>query len=159
MNPFEKFKSMEELKASVEAMKDSVSQEEYELILYLCGLLENRAISETVLIQGEEIKIDKFIVPIVVDLNSRGYQTLASCSGLQEEHPEEKFKPESGYLSILYDAELLTYLQSKVEDPIIEVKESEAYLKPSVSITIKSKDDTVLKEKWFWLWEVLKEYR
>ena len=43
-------------------------------------------------------------------------------------------------------------------DDFIEIKQGEAYLKPSVSITIKSKDDTVLKDKWNLVWKVLKEW-
>lgn len=154
-----KFKSMDEIKAYVDSMRPHLPADAIEMMEYLFGLLENRAISEVVMLHGEEIKIDKFLAPIIVDLNSRGYQTLASCSGLQGEHPQEKFKPESGYLSIAFDKELLEFLQKKVKDPIIDVKEGEAYLKPSVSITIKSKDDSVLKEKWLCIWEALKEYR
>ena len=154
-----KFKDMDEVKATVEALKEQVTEEDYELLQYFFGLLDNRAISEVVVLQGEEVEIDKFLVPIIMDLNNRGYQTLASCSGLQEEHPKERFKPESGYLSIAFDKELYDFLQSKLNDPIIEVKEGEAYLKPSVSIKVNSKEDIVLKEKWASIWEVLKEYK
>ena len=151
-----KFKDMGEVKATVEALKGQVTEEDYELLQYFFGLLDNRAISEVVMLKGEEVKIDKFLVPIIMDLNNRGYQTLASCSGLQEEHPQERFKPESGYLSIAFDKELLDYLQSNLNDPIIEVREGEAYLNPSVSIRVNSKDDDVLKEKWLLIWDVLK---
>jgi len=154
-----KFKNMEEIKEYVDSMRPHLPEDAIELMEFLFGLSENRAISEPIVLNGEEVKIDKFLAPIIVDLNGRGFLTLASCSGLQAEHPQEKFKPESGYLSIAFDKELLTYLQDKIKDTIIDIKESEAYLKPSVSITIKSNDDAVLKEKWFLVWEVLKEYR
>lgn len=95
---------------------------------------------------------------MIEDLIDRGYQTLACCSGIQAEHPQERFRPETGYLSLAYDERLLEYLRVHLVDDLIEIKQGEAYLKPSVSITIKSKDDTVLKDKWNLVWKVLKEW-
>lgn len=158
MSPSEKFKNMAEVKEYVESMRGQVSDEDFELFQYLFGLLENRGFDVPVEINGEEVQIDKSIAPIIKDLIDRGYQTLACCSGIQEEHPQERFRPNSGYLSLAYDKKLFEYLRIHLVDDFIEIKQGEAYLKPSVSITIKSKDDTVLKDKWNLVWKVLKEW-
>ena len=152
------FKDMDEVKASVESMKTSLSPEDYELMLYLFGLLENRGLSDSILLHGQEVKIDRSIVPIIIDLNSRNITTLASCSGLQSEHPEGRFRPERGYLAIAFDADLMEYLQRNLKDPLITISKSECYLKPSVSIDIQSKEDTILQEKWDLVWNVLKRW-
>ncbi len=152
----EQFKSMEEVKASVESMKSSLSPEDYELMLYLFGLLENRGLSDSILLQGQEVKIDRFLVPMILDLNTRNIVTLACCSGLQSEHPEGRFRPESGYLAIAFDTKLLEFLQNNLNDSLIRISEGECYLKPSVSIVIQSKEDTILREKWNLIWNVLK---
>lgn len=101
--------------------------------------------------------LDRFIAPMILDLNTNGIQTMASCSGLQAEHPENRFKPESGYLAIRYSEELLKYLVDNLVDPIIEVKQSECYLKPSILVIIQSNNDNVLKEKWKLIWNILKK--
>lgn len=147
---------MDEVRVYAESLKSSLNEEDYELVLYLLGLLENRGISEIVNIDGEDIKIDKFLIPMILDLNNRGITTLACCSGLQAEHPEEKYKPQSGYLSIAYDDTILEKLQKKIVDNIIEIEKSDCYLKPSIHICIKSKEDKVLKEKWVLIWNTLK---
>lgn len=158
MKPSEKFKNMAEVKEYVETMRGQVSEEDFELLQYLFGLLENRAISVPIIINGEEVQIDRSIAPMIKDLIDRGYQTLACCSGVQEEHPQERFRPNSGYLSLAYDEKLFEYLRTRLVDDLIEIKQGEAYLKPSVSITIKSKEDAVLKDKWGLVWKVLKEW-
>lgn len=154
----EYFKNMDEVKASVEYMKTSLSPEDYELMLYLFGLLENRGLSDSILLHGQEVKIDRSIVPIIIDPNSRNIKTLASCSGLQSEHPEGRFRPESGYLAIAFDADLMEYLQHNLKDPFIKVSKSECYLKPSISIDIQSKEDIILQEKWALVWNILKRW-
>lgn len=158
-NILDSFQSMDELKACVESMKHSMSAEDYEFLLYVCGLLENRAISDTVLLHGEEVKIDRHLIPMIADLNEKGIITMASCSGLKAEHPKERFRPESGYLAIQYDPELLDFLQHNLKDPLIKVEEGRCYLKLSVSIQIKGGDDTILKEKWALVWEALKSWK
>lgn len=95
---------------------------------------------------------------MVLDLNERGINTLASCSGLREEHPEEKFRPKSGYLAIAYDKELEQFLISSLDDPTITVMNSECYLKPSVQIYVSGHNDTELKAKWDIIWSVLRAW-
>lgn len=157
MSILDDFKSMDDVRAYAESLKKSLTEEDYELALYLLGLLDNRGISEIVKINGEDIKIDKFLVSMIKDLNNRGISTLACCSGLQEEHPEERFKPKSGYLSIAYSKVVLEKLQKEIVDNTIEIEKSECYLKSSIRICIKSNDDNVLKEKWALIWDVLKK--
>lgn len=151
------FKDMNEVRRYVESLKVTQTDEDHELFLYLFGLLDNRGISEPVEIEGRIIEIDKFLAPYIKDLNQTGIKTLACCSGLQVEHPEDKYKPESGYLSFAFDRVVLEKLQGLVSDSIIIIKESECYLQPCITITIKSKEDSVLKEKWVYVFEVLKE--
>lgn len=158
MQPSEIFKDMDEAKAYAERMRPYLPADEFELFLYLLGLLENRAISETVRLQEQEVKIDRYLVPMVLDLNERGINTLASCSGLREEHPEEKFRPKSGYLAIAYDKELEQFLISSLDDPTITVMNSECYLKPSVQIYVSGHNDTELKAKWDIIWSVLRAW-
>lgn len=157
MSLLDNFKSMDDVRAYAESLKNSLTEEDYELALYLLGLLDNRGISEIVSINGDTIKIDKSIVPMIKDLNNRGISTLACCSGLQEEHPEERFKPKSGYLSIAYNETLLEKLQKEIVDNIIEIEKSDCYLKSSIRICIKSNEDSVLKEKWILIWDILKK--
>lgn len=151
------FKDMDEVRKYVESLKETQTEEDYELFLYLFGLLDNRGISEPVEIEGKSIQIDKFLVPYIKDLNQMGIKTLACCSALQAEHPEDKYKPESGYLSFALDRDVLKKLQDIISDSIIVIKESDCYLQPCITITIKSKEDSVLKEKWVYVFKILKE--
>lgn len=153
---FESIKGMDTLKFYIEQLKPNLSEDEYELVLYASGLLENRGIAEVIELQGKQVKIDKYIAPMIADLNKQNIPTLACCSGLQAEHPGTKFKPEAGYLALAFNQDLLEYLQQSLQNNIVEVKESTCYFQPSISITIKSKDDNTLQEKWQRVWEKLK---
>lgn len=157
-NTFENIKDMDALREYIESIKSSLSEEEYELILYVSGLLENRGIYETIHLQGKEVKIDRYITPMIVYLNEHNIPTLACCSGLQEEHLNSKYKPDTGYLALKYDQNLLNYLQDTISNPIVSIHKSSCYFQPSVSITIKTKDDQQLKELWTLVWEVLKKW-
>ena len=53
-NTFENIKDMDVLREYIESIKSSLSEEEYELILYISGLLENRGIYETIHLQGKD---------------------------------------------------------------------------------------------------------
>lgn len=152
------FKSMDEVKAYVNSMKSKVSEEDFELLQMFFGILENQGISETVVLNGEEVKIDKFLVPLILDLNNRGIETKASCSGLHEEHPADRFRPNSGYLSFAFDKDLFDKLQNLNIDMVV-VEETECFLKPAISIRIGDKDnhigDDLIKEKWQEVWSFL----
>lgn len=150
---------MDTLKSYIEQLKPNLSEDEYELILFVSGLLENRGIAEVIELQGKQVKIDKHMAPMIADLNKQGIPTLACCSGLQVEHSDTKFRPETGYLALKYNQHLLEYLQQSLKDSLVEVKKSTCYFQPSISITIKSKDDAILKEKWQLVWEKLKYWR
>lgn len=67
-NTFENIKDMDVLREYIESIKSSLSEEEYELILYISGLLENRGIYETIHLQGKEVKIDRYITPMIADV-------------------------------------------------------------------------------------------
>ena len=152
------FKNMDEVRAYVEKFKTLLSPNDYEWMLFLFGLRENNKEYETVQIQGKEVKIDKYLVPIVEDLNNRNIPTLASCSGLKSEHPADEFAPTSGYLTVSFSEDLLAYLEAAVNDPVIEVKTGECYFQPGIAITIKCSNDEAMKEKWALIWDVFKNF-
>lgn len=157
-NYLDKFQSMDELKKFIEGLKGSILDSEYELLLYVSGLLENQAISDEIILQGKPAKIDHYLVPMIVDINQRGIITMASCSGLQGEHQNSKFKPQTGYVALQFNNKLLDFLQQNLIDSLIEVKESTCYFVPSISIYIPSEDDTILKEKWQLIWNTLRQW-
>lgn len=154
-NIFENIKDMDTLKYYIETMKSSLSEYEYDLVLYVCGLLENRGISEEVQLYGKQVKIDKYIAPMIVDLNKHNIQTLACCSGLQAEHPCTKFKPEAGYIALEFNQNLLDYLKNNISNPIIDIMQGTCYFQPSISISIKTKDDKQLQDLWQLIWKTL----
>lgn len=53
----------------MEALKPHLSSEDYDLILYACGLLANQGICEEIELQGRLVKIDKYLIPMIKDLN------------------------------------------------------------------------------------------
>lgn len=158
MHPSDYFKSMSEVESFVAGFKGMFAPDDYEFLRYYFGLHENNAVSVPVIIQGNEVRIDSYIAPMIDNLNNRGIQTIASCSGLQEEHLHSKFKPGGGYLSIAFDEKLLEFLQSRLDDPSISVSEDECYLKPAVLISIANQDDSSLKEKWGIIENVLGDF-
>ncbi len=151
------YHSMDELRADVERMRLHVTPKEYDLILYAYGLLENQGVCEEVNLQDKLVKIDRYLIPMIKDINQRGIVTMACCSGLSEEHQGVKFPPSAGYLCIQYTQQLHKQLSSKNTDPIITINQSTCYLNPCISITIHSTDDTILKEKWNTVWNLLKQ--
>lgn len=154
----DKYQNMDELKADIEHMKPFISAEEYELIQYACGLLENQGVCEEVDIQGQQIKIDKYIIPIIKDLNQRGIITLACCSGLYEEHTKAKYKPEGqGYICLKYNQSLYEEIQNRAQGRNFSIEKSKCYFQDCIRIHIADADDKVLKEKWNSIWEILKD--
>lgn len=152
------FKNMDEVKAYAESMKNRLSADDYELLLYLFGLLENRGVSEAVQLHGNEVKIDRFLAPMIIDLNRNGVETLACCSALQKEHAGCKYKPDKGYLSIAYDEVFINFLQEEIKNPLIAVTKSECYLRPAISLEVEGKDDSAKEANWNYVWAILKSW-
>jgi len=75
------FKDIDEVKEFVKRFEGKVSDDDYKLLLLYFGLLENEAEAEIVELNGEEVKIDKYIADFIVYLNESRVKTLASCSG------------------------------------------------------------------------------
>lgn len=155
---FEDLKSMEEIKEYVEQLKPALTKEQYELLLFVCGLLKNEGDASIVEIDGKKIAIDKFMAPIIKDLNSHGYRTLACCSGLREEHQNAKFGHDAPYLSFAYNEQLFDKLNKAAESLEIEVREGSAYLQKSVHTTLPLADDETLKKKWLGLRDFLLQH-
>lgn len=157
-NYLDKFENMNELREFIEHLRGSMSDSDYELLLYVSGLLENQAVADEIILQGKPAKIDHHLVSMMIDINQRGIITMASCSGLQEEHQNSKFKPGTGYIAIQFDSNLFDFLQRNLTDSLIEVAKGTCYFIPSISIYIHTKDDSILKEKWQIVWDVLKQW-
>lgn len=154
----DKFNSIDELREFIESLRGKLSDEDYDLILYVSGLLDNQAISDDIVLQGQVVRIDHYLVPMIQDINQQGIITLASCSGLQEEHRESKFKPGGGYLAISFNNNLFEFLQNNIADSLIEVTQGNCYFKHSILIYIRTEDDTKLKEGWKQVWNELKQW-
>lgn len=149
------FKSMDEVKSFAAEMKSQLDAEGYRALLFLLGLLDNQGVSRVVELDGKSIEIDCYIAPIVEELNRRGFKTLSCCSGLDEEHENVDYKSDVGYISFVFDAKLYDYLQNKLGNSYV-VKQSEAYLTPSIYVEVSGINDTEKKKKWVKLWETLR---
>ncbi len=146
--PSEFFKSMNEVRAYTESIKGKVPDDIFDDILFLLGLEENKAITEEVIIAGEEVAIDGYIVDFVKYLDNAGYKPLASCSGLDEEHQESKHPPTQGYLAIEYKFEYIEYLFNHFDIKGITIDKGECYFKDCISFTIKGTTDKEKKRLW-----------
>ena len=80
---------------------------------------------------------------------------MSCCSGLDEEHENVDYKSDVGYISFVFDVKLYDYLQNKLGNSYV-VKQSEAYLTPSIYVEVSGINDTEKKEKWVKLWETLR---
>jgi len=156
-NPSNFFQSMDEVREYAESIKDSMPEEIYNDILFLLGLEENKAITRSVIINGEDVPIDCYIADLVEYLEKKGYKPLASCSGLQEEHQHSIHKPKQGYLSVKYLENYYKYLSDSLNIDGITVEVSESYLQPSINFIIKEETDEELKALWDKLFEFLKK--
>ena len=155
-SPSNFFNNMDEVREYAESLKDKVSEEVYNDILFLLGLEENKAITKPVKINGTEVPIDYSISDLVEYLEEKDYQPLASCSGLQEEHQQSIHKPKQGYLSVKYFENYYKYLIDNLNVEGITVEKSECYLQHSVNITVNGETDEELKDLWNRLFEFIR---
>ena len=151
------FEDMESVKLYAESIKDKVPADIYNDILMLLGLEENRAITSAVVIDGVEVNVDKYISDMVAFLNNKGIMTLASCSGLQEEHEESIHKPIQGYLAIEFSEDYFEYLFNHFAIEGITIKTGEAFFKPCISFVVKADSDDGLKALWDKLYEFFRK--
>ena len=151
------FENMESVKLYAESIKDKVPTDIYEDIVMMLGLEENRAITSAVVIDGIEVKIDKYIADMVAFLNNKGIMTLASCSGLQEEHENSIHKPIQGYLAIEFSADYFEHLFNHFCIEGITIKTGEVFFKPCISFVVKADSDDGLKALWDSLYEFFRK--
>lgn len=156
-SPSNFFNNMDEVREYAESLKDKVSEEVYNDILFLLGLEENKAITKPVEINGTEVPIDYYISDLVKYLEEKGYYPLASCSGLQEEHQQSIHRPKQGYLAVKYYDNYYKYLIDNLTVEGIAVEKSECYLQPSINITVKGNTDEEIKRLWNMLFEFIKK--
>ena len=153
------FKTMAEVQEYLRSLKGNVPDDLYEAVEFVLGMRPNDGTSRPLLLNGETTYIDSYIAPLVEDLNRRYIRTLASCSGLKEEHPEGIYRPSQGYLSILYSDMLFRYLGETIGHfPGLFVEVGEAYFEKSVSIRLVADDDITLKALWSVVQQALSEY-
>lgn len=147
INPLQNFKSMIEVHEYLEQLKNTVPQDLYELISFILGVRENEGEWVLTEIGGDKIKIDKSIANFIMALNEKSICTIASCSGLSEEHQNAKFPPNTGYLSVCKTEHNKHVLQFLTEGLDIDLDYGMTYFKPSITIRITG-NDAEKKEKW-----------
>ncbi len=152
------FNNMDEMLAYVEKVKEEVPANVYESILFLCGLLENQGDSRKVILNGKDIRVDISIADYIVALNKMGIETLACCSGVQEEHPDGVFKPKQGYLSVKWSNDLMHWVAAKCDWNKIEYERLDVYFEDAISFYLKTTDKAELQERWLYLYNLLRDY-
>lgn len=150
------FKSMDEVRSYVENFQKTSTLEEYKILLQIFGLGEQEGEFEIVSVGGDEKMVDRFLVPIIKDLNHRGYRTIACCSGLQREHTAKR---NYGYLSLAFEDRLIEALEAAINSQDVKIRELECYLQRSVHIEVVYRTDLDLEKQWMVLWDVLKNIK
>ena len=133
------FEDMESVRLYAESIKDKVPTDIYNDILMLLGLEENRAITSAVVIDGVDVKIDKYISKMVAFLNNKGVRTV------------------QGYMAIEFSTEYFEYLFNHFAIEGITIKTGEVFFKPCISFVVKADSDEGLKSLWDKLYEFFRK--
>lgn len=140
------FSSMSEIEKMLEGLKKHLNDDEYQVFKKALGLAEQEGVYREVEGIG---KIDVSIADFIEELNTRGYRTLSSCSGILSEHPNESEEVSSmnGYLSFSIDDK-----REDIEEVCrlsgLPVEEGEIYLQPALTVRFKGETDSEIEEKW-----------
>lgn len=138
------FSSMDKIEEMLEGLKKNCNEEEFLALQKALGLAEQEGVYREVEGIG---KIDVSIADFIEELNTRGYRTLSSCSGISSEHPIGSDEGVNGYLSLLLDDK-----REEVEEVCrlleLPVAEGEIYLQPALTIRFKGETDGEIGEKW-----------
>lgn len=94
-------------------------------------------------------KIAKSISGLIEFLNSKGYISLASCSGLKTDHDDKDLS--SGYIS--FDLEksgqkLNVLIETALSLECASIEVGDCYFKESVTLRFKGKGESDLKRRW-----------
>jgi len=94
-------------------------------------------------------KIDKSISGLIECLNTKGFITLASCSGMKSDHDDKDIK--SGYIS--FDLEKLgqklnTLIEIAESLECASIEEGDCYFRESVTLRFKGEGKSDLKKRW-----------
>lgn len=141
MKPSEIFNNMDEVRAYAASMRASLDDEAFDTLLFVLGLCENEGMYETVVVDGQEVNIDRSIAPLIIMLNNKGLHTLACCSGIQSEHMNAKHDVASGYISFRESDETWNKMSAIADQLNLQIEKSECFLQPSILIRIKGDDD------------------
>lgn len=155
MSIMEQFKNMDEVRAYAEKYRPHLSDEDYAIMLFVLGLLDNEGIAVPVTIDGNEVLIDRYLAPYIEALNRNGYATLACCSGLEEEHEQARFNSRRPYISFAFSEPLFQALKEAEAKLKVTVEEGTAYLKRSVSVKFQCDTDYEIKARWAALMDFL----
>lgn len=140
--------SMDDVHAIMAQMRPNVSQEGYDAIAFLLGVLPNQGDAVPVEIGGKPVLIDQSIAPVMQDLVQAGVPTLACCSGVSSEHPAGLFAPNSGYLSLAYQEQAFVRLKDWLQGPLLSVSKGTCYFQPSIHIQLQTTDPGELRPLW-----------
>lgn len=128
----------------IEKAKAAHDEEGVYIMKMVTGTLENQA-TKTVELEGLGI-IDYGIAPLIQELNENGLETYASCSGLEEEHREQKTY---GYISFADTATARAFVEDLCSsDELVEgfsPSLSKTYFKDSVVIHFDREHLEILK--------------
>lgn len=152
----EDFKDMDDVRKTVDKIIvfnnwDKDSEEAYSL-KKLFGVLPSEGISEEITNIGS---VDRGIATIIKLMNDIGLKTLASCSGLDVDHPNAR-DSHNAYISILKDDDekvaihqinVLQRILEGIDDAKIELSGT-CYLKPAISFRFEDLNDENLKQRY-----------
>ncbi len=94
-------------------------------------------------------KIDQSISGLIEILNSKGFITLASCSGLKSDHDDKDLN--SGYIS--FDLEksgqkLNVLIETALSLEFASIEVGDCYFRESLTLRFKGEGESDLKRRW-----------
>ena len=96
---------------------------------FLAGLLPNQAVRKVVIPEIGEI--DKGIADIILRLHEHHYETIASCSGLEEDHND---KASLGYISFLDNIKNRTFIEELSQNYNFMAELGYTYFRETITI-------------------------
>lgn len=137
------FKSMDEIEKFCESFRNQCTEEQYKTLLTVFGIGEQQGIFVELPNIG---KIDISIANYIQKLNDAGLTTLASCSGLQKDHPDTETK--TGYISFVNSPKALAVIQAVAQKLNLNWQESETYLQSSIFLKFEGGTDEIKEHLW-----------
>lgn len=143
-NMTELLESMEDVKIFLAWIEPTTPPELFNAMKFVLGMAEQEGIAEEV--EGIGL-IDRTIAPIIRKLNEQGYATIASCSGLSKDHPNQK-ETMKGYLSFESDKQRDVIIEAVAERLGIPIEKGKTYFQPSITLRFLGQSDEEIERKW-----------